>query len=70
MIQWRDHRIEEVEIDLLLQALKLRYGYDFTGYARASLKRRLKELQSYFDVKELSALIPPCCTMKVWPRPW
>jgi chemotaxis protein methyltransferase CheR len=59
MIQWRDHRIEDVEVDLLLQALLRRYGYDFTGYARASLKRRLKDLQSYFDVKELSALIPP-----------
>lgn len=59
MIQWRNHHIEDVEVDLLLQALRQRYGYDFTGYARASLKRRLKELQSYFDVKQLSALIPP-----------
>lgn len=59
MIEWRNHHIEDVEVDLLLQALRQRYGYDFTGYARASLKRRLKELQSYFDVKQLSALIPP-----------
>lgn len=59
MIQWRNHQVEDVEVDLLLQALRQRYGYDFTGYARASLKRRLKELQTYFDVKELSALIPP-----------
>jgi chemotaxis protein methyltransferase CheR len=59
VIQWRNHHIEDIEVDLLLQALRQRYGYDFTGYAHASLKRRLKELQSYFDVKQLSALIPP-----------
>jgi chemotaxis protein methyltransferase CheR len=59
VIQWRNHQIEDVEVELLLQALRQRYGYDFTGYARASLKRRLKELQAYFDVKELSELIAP-----------
>ncbi|HEX5755649.1 MAG TPA: CheR family methyltransferase [Arenimonas sp.] len=58
MIQWRNHEIEEIEVDLVLQALKLRYGFDFTGYARASLKRRLREVQAYFDLRSLSALIP------------
>lgn len=58
MIEWRNHRIEDIEVGLLLQALKDRYGYDFTGYAHASLKRRLKELQTYFDVERLSQLIP------------
>lgn len=58
MIEWRNHQVEDVEVDLLLQALKERYGFDFTGYARASLKRRLQELQRYFDVQRLSELIP------------
>jgi chemotaxis protein methyltransferase CheR len=57
-IQWKNHHIEDVEINLLLYALKERYGYDFTGYARASLKRRLLELSHYFDVVHLSDLIP------------
>jgi len=34
--------IENMEVDLLLQAIYLRYGYDFRGYAKASIKRRIK----------------------------
>ncbi|MGF7218305.1 chemotaxis protein methyltransferase CheR [Spirosoma lacussanchae] len=36
--------IEEEEIDLLLKDLYEVYGYDFTQYARASLKRRINRL--------------------------
>jgi len=36
--------IKDEEIDLLLNELFERYGYDFTGYARASLKRRINRL--------------------------
>ena len=32
---------ERIEIDLLLEAIQRRYGYDFRGYAPASLRRRL-----------------------------
>lgn len=38
--------IEEDEIDLLLNDLVEVYGYDFTHYARASLKRRINRLWS------------------------
>jgi chemotaxis protein methyltransferase CheR len=58
LIKWKNHRIEDVEVNLLLQALNERYGYDFTGYARASLKRRLRELMIYFDLPHLTQLIP------------
>ncbi|TAN71445.1 MAG: protein-glutamate O-methyltransferase CheR [Methylobacter sp.] len=58
LIKWKNHHIEDVEVDLLLNALKERYGYDFTGYARASLKRRLLGLMRDFDVGHLSQLIP------------
>ena len=58
LIKWKNHNIEDVEVELLLSALKQRYGYDFTGYARASLKRRLQELTKYFDVKHMSELLP------------
>jgi chemotaxis protein methyltransferase CheR len=33
--------LEELEIDLLLEAVWRHYGFDFRGYSRASLKRRL-----------------------------
>jgi len=58
LIKWKNHSIEDVEVNLLLNALKDRYGYDFTGYARASLKRRLSGLTHDFDVCHLSQLIP------------
>ncbi len=58
LIKWKNHHIEDVEVNLLLNALNERYGYDFSGYARASLKRRLLELMHYFDVGHLSQLIP------------
>ena len=34
-------QIEEVELDVLLEAVMRVYGYDFRNYARASLRRRL-----------------------------
>jgi len=58
LIKWKNHNVEDVEVNLLLGALKERYGYDFTGYARASLKRRLLQLTHDFDVRHLSQLIP------------
>lgn len=58
LIKWKNHHIEDVELNLLLSALKERYGYDFTGYARASLKRRLSGLMHEFSVGHLSELIP------------
>jgi chemotaxis protein methyltransferase CheR len=36
-----DAEREELEIDLLLEAVWRHYGFDFRGYTRASLKRRL-----------------------------
>jgi chemotaxis protein methyltransferase CheR len=36
-----DDACERLEIDLLLEAIQRRYGYDFRGYAVASLRRRL-----------------------------
>ncbi len=36
--------IKEEELDLLIRELAESYGYDFTNYARASLKRRVNRL--------------------------
>ena len=35
--------VEDIEIQLLLEALYRRYHFDFRHYARASIKRRLKQ---------------------------
>lgn len=38
--------VQDHQIDILLQDLLEAYGYDFTSYARASLKRRINRLYS------------------------
>jgi chemotaxis protein methyltransferase CheR len=37
----RDAELDRLELDLLLEAIQRRYGFDFRGYAPASLKRRI-----------------------------
>lgn len=39
-----DHIIKDPELDILINTLFQLYGYDFTNYARASLKRRVNRL--------------------------
>lgn len=34
--------IQNIELQLLLQAIQLRYGYDFRNYAKASIRRRVE----------------------------
>lgn len=36
-----DVGLEDLEIELLLEAIYRRYGYDFRGYSKASLRRRV-----------------------------
>ncbi len=53
-----DTNIEQIEIDLLLEAIFRCYGYDFRGYARASLERRLRLFLSSSGCSSISAMIP------------
>ena len=48
--------VEELETELLLDAVARRYGYDFRQYAAASLKRRLRRAMQEEEVRTLSAL--------------
>jgi chemotaxis protein methyltransferase CheR len=47
---------ERIEVDLLLEAVYRRYHYDFRGYARASLRRRLWHRAHSEGVRTLSGL--------------
>lgn len=47
---------EDVELELFVRALQLRHGYDFSGYARASLKRRALTLVEQLRFGNLSEL--------------
>lgn len=46
----------DIELQLLIDAIYLKYHYDFKGYARASLKRRLRTAMGRFGVDTLSRL--------------
>ncbi|WP_244238250.1 CheR family methyltransferase [Corallococcus terminator] len=46
----------DIEVRLLLDALFLKYHYDFRGYAASSLKRRLAQAAEHFDCATLSQL--------------
>lgn len=46
----------DIEMQLLIEALYLKYHYDFRGYARASLKRRLAAALPRFGCDSLSQL--------------
>lgn len=49
-------KIEDIEINLLLEAIFCRYHYDFRGYARASIKRRLSQAKERFGCETFSQL--------------
>ena len=48
--------IEDLEIQLLLEALFQRYHYDFRHYARASIKRRLIQARLHLGFATISAM--------------
>lgn len=50
--------VEDIEVDLFIRALQLRHGYDFSGYARASFKRRAIQLAAstgHATISEMTA---------------
>ena len=49
-------QLEDIEIELLLQAIYLRWGYDFRDYAPASLKRRIRRIIELEKLTSISAL--------------
>ena len=52
--------IEDIEVDLLLEAIYKKYGYDFRSYSKASLKRRIKQrvvIENFSFISELQSQI-------------
>jgi len=48
--------VESLELDLFLEGVFCHYGYDFRGYARSSLRRRLANVMRKEGVATISAL--------------
>ncbi|MBN1659503.1 MAG: protein-glutamate O-methyltransferase CheR [Anaerolineae bacterium] len=54
----KEQEIDRIEIDLFLEAIFRRYGYDFRHYARASVRRRIHHLLAKTEYSRVSELIP------------
>ncbi len=55
----RRNEIEEIEMDLILDAIFKRYGHDFRNYSRASIKRRIQNLLGKTKYTTISEMISP-----------
>ena len=51
------HSLEELEIELLLEAIFRRYGFDFRGYASSSLRRRVRAAVAAEGLTTVSGLL-------------
>ncbi|MFH7028753.1 MAG: CheR family methyltransferase [Heteroscytonema crispum UTEX LB 1556] len=51
-----NHKLEDIEIQLLLEGIFRYYGFDFRNYAPASLKRRIWKLIHEENLKTVSGL--------------
>lgn len=47
---------ESIEIKMLLEAVFLKYGYDFRDYGKAHLRRRIKNFMELYDITNISYL--------------
>ncbi len=61
---WDDHRppasqaLETLEIELLLDAIYRRYGYDFRSYVRTTIERRIRQFLADTPYQYISEMIP------------
>jgi chemotaxis protein methyltransferase CheR len=53
-----ERALQALEIDLLLEAIQRRYGYDFRSYARASIERRIRQFMSNSGRETAGEMIP------------
>jgi chemotaxis protein methyltransferase CheR len=53
-----DEALEKVEIELFVEAIYRRYGYDFRHYAKASVQRRARHILAQSEYERMSELIP------------
>ncbi|TAN56348.1 MAG: protein-glutamate O-methyltransferase CheR, partial [Magnetospirillum sp.] len=54
----RSSSVHSIELDLFIEALARRHGYDFRNYARASLKRRVAALATRLGCGSIAELLP------------
>lgn len=50
-------KTQQIEIQLLLEAMRLKYGFDFSGYSRDTLTRRIENKLSSGNLKSVAEMI-------------
>ena len=53
----RGEDLEKVEIEILLEGIRRRYGYDFTHYSYSSLNRRLTQLRDQAQMTHFTEML-------------
>ena len=53
-----DPKLQALEVELLIETAKRRYGFDFSQYSRASLERRLANLRDQLTLGSVAEMIP------------
>ena len=53
-----EKELEDIERRLLLEAIFLRYGYDFRNYSQASISRRIRQFIARNGIETTSELLP------------
>lgn len=48
--------VDDIELDLMLEAIVRRYGYDFRNYSKASMERRVKQAKVKMGCAEITDL--------------
>ena len=51
-------KTQQIEIQLLLEAMHLKYGFDFSGYSKDMLTRRIGKRLSGSKLKNIAEMIP------------
>ena len=54
-----EQKLEELEIDLILQAIYRRYGYDYRQYTPNTIRRRLHHHRQKLNCEHLIDILPP-----------
>ena len=54
----QEKELEDIERRLLLEAIFLRYGYDFRNYSQASISRRIRKFLAQNGTGTISELLP------------
>ena len=48
--------MDNIELKVFLEAIYLKYGYDFRNYSTASIKRRIRQRQGLSKIENLAAM--------------